>query len=81
MNWVQKLIAQTCRKFGISNRTDDPGFDGFQIGAYRIRVVEDDPTFTIKIIDLERLSLPKQINNIYWDDLASSLEETVKSIR
>ena len=78
MNWVQKLILQTCKKFGICSQ---PGFDGFQIGSHRVRIVEDDPTYTIKVFDLKSMIPPTQIDNIYWDELEASLEETVRSIR
>lgn len=79
MNWVHNIIQQLCKKLGVN--PESQGFDGFRIGSYRVRVVNDDPTFTIKVFDFDCITPPQEISNIYWDELETSLEDAVKSIK
>lgn len=77
MTWIQQIVTQTCKKFGICNQ---PEFDGIKKGSFRIRIIEDDPHFTIKIFDLDCNIAPQKIENIYWDQVESSLEDAIRSI-
>jgi hypothetical protein len=76
MSWVTKLIDSVCVRF---NGTIDDN-RSIRINNYVVRVINDDELFSIKIVDFTRFAPPKQINNIFCDDLESNLEKTLKEI-
>lgn len=76
MSWVIKLIDSICVRF--NGTVDNHGC--IRINNHVVRVINDDELFSIKIFDFTRFAPPKQINNIFCDELESSLEETLKEI-
>jgi hypothetical protein len=76
MSWVQKLLDVICVRFNGS--LDSNG--SIHINNHIVRVINDDELFSINIVDFNRFTPPKQINNIFCDDLEDSLAETLKEI-
>jgi hypothetical protein len=77
MTWVHRLIEDTCSRLGIIVKGSN---NSIQIGSCIIKVVDDDPTYTIRISDISHLNRPVEITNIFYDDLEQSLETTLRSI-
>lgn len=76
MTWVQRLIDTLGVRFNGS--VDANG--SIRINNHIVRVINDNELFSISIIDFNRFIPPKQINNIFCDELESSLEESLKKI-
>jgi hypothetical protein len=77
MTWVQKLIDTMCDKFCAIKHSSS----SIRVGNHTIRVVDHDPLFEIKIFDLDRMTPPQEINDLFYDDLESHLENTLKNIQ
>lgn len=76
MSWVKRLIDAIGVRF--NGTVDSNG--SIRINNYVVRVINDDDLFSIKIVDFTRFVPPKQINNIFCDELESNLEKTLKEI-
>lgn len=78
MDWVMKLLHDSCEKLNIRYCSDGLGI---QIGSSKIKITDDEPGYTIQIIDFEALIEPKHIKINYWDQLQTSIEETIQIIK
>ena len=76
MSWVKKIIDVCSKSFNC--KVDSNG--SILINDRIIKVVGDQDLFSIKIIDLNRYSKPKQIDDIFYDDLQLNLEKTLKEL-
>lgn len=72
--WVKKIIDDICIRF--NGYLDISG--GIRINNHILRVINDDELFSIKIVDLNRFTPAKQIDNIFCDDLCDILERYTK---
>lgn len=76
MSWIQRLIKAISIRF--DGAVDSSG--SICIKNHIVKVINEDELFSIKIIDFNRFTPPKQIDNIFFDELESSLEDTLKDI-
>lgn len=76
MKWVTKLMNLYCNRFnGYLDSSSD-----IHINNYVIKIINDDNLFSIKVIDFNKFTPSKQVNNIFCDELESNLEKTLKDI-
>ena len=76
MTWVHRLIENVSKRFSAIYSNDS-----IRLGDYTIRVVDQEEIFDITIFDLKSITPPKQINGIFYDELESHLEDTLKDIQ
>jgi hypothetical protein len=77
MTWVQRLIQRTCSRLGIIVNSRN---NSIEIGSYAVKIVDNDPTYTIRLSDFSQMKQPFEITDIFYDDLEQSLESLLKRI-
>lgn len=74
MNWVTDMLNKFCTCFNGANE----GNNSIRINNHMIRVVKTNELFSIKVIDFSNLTPPKQVNDIFYDELEMSLKEAIE---
>lgn len=72
-NWIKKLLKSINVHFHFNNDTGS-----FTVNHYKFKIVQNHSLYDLKIIDLTNFSSNKKIENLFYDEIETSIKQTLE---